>query len=286
MFYNKLMKKICKSCGSEHVIEIKKGVRDDVSINVLKCKKCGLEFLSDFSHINQNFYQKGDMHDGMPTELWVKRFYEDDKRRINLLKKYIKNKNILDFGTGSGGFLEVAKNIAKKVVGCEIDESLTDYYKEKNLTVKTSIEEYSENFDVISLFHVLEHLENSEKILVYLKQFLKKNGMLIIEVPNSDDALLTLYNSAEFKNFTYWVCHLYSFNEKSLMYIFKKCGLKVKKTYYVQRYPYTNHIGWLKDKSGGGHLRYKANKFLNFLYIKFLQIIKKTDTILFIVENI
>lgn len=271
----------CRLCNSEKIKLIKKGVRDNKDIDVFKCEKCGLEFLSTTNQIDENFYQNGKMHALYDVENWFKSTLSDDKRRAEALKKHIKNKEILDFGTGNGGFLIQAKKFAKTVYGYDLDKSLTEHYKKYKLDVKTSIADFTQKFDVITMFHVLEHIENPEQLLKNLKNKLKPNGKLIIEIPNSNDALLTLYNSQAFKNFTYWSCHLYMYNEKNIKKIISS-AFKINKIIHLQRYPYTNHIGWLKDKQAGGHKKYPKNKFINCLYTLLLKLIKKTDTLLII----
>ena len=135
------------------------------------------------------------------------------------------------------------------------------------------------------MFHVLEHLNEPENHLKTLIDMLKDNGKLVIEVPNSNDALLTLYKNESFKNFTYWSCHVFGYNSKNLKLLFNKVGLKCEKVIYTQRFPYTNHLGWLKDKKAGGHLRYKTNNIINCIYIKILKLLNKTDTILMILSK-
>ncbi|MBR2525773.1 class I SAM-dependent methyltransferase [bacterium] len=271
----------CRLCDSKKIKLIKKGVRDNQDIDVFKCQNCGLEFLSKTNQANEQFYENGQMHASYDVENWFKSTLSDDKRRAELLKKYIKNKDILDFGTGNGGFLLQAQKYTKNVFGYDLDKSLAEHYKKYNLDVKNSMDEFTQKFDVITMFHVLEHIENPEHVLEKLKNCLKPNGKVIIEIPNSNDALLTLYKSEAFKNFTYWSCHLYAYNEKNIKKVISS-AFKIDKITHLQRYPYTNHIGWLKDKKAGGQKRYKTYKFINYLYVLFLKLTKKTDTLLLI----
>ncbi len=275
------MEEKCRLCNSKNIKLIKNGVRDNKNIDVFKCLNCGLEFLSNTHQADEKYYEQGQMHASYNIKNWLKSTLTDDKRRTDYLRKYITNKNILDFGTGNGGFLIQAKKYAKSVYGCDLDKSLNEHYKNNNLEVKNSLNEFSEKFDTITMFHVLEHIENPEPVITSLKEHLKPNGNLIIEVPNSEDALLTLYKSEAFKNFTYWSCHLYAYNSMNLQRLLKPI-VKINKIIHIQRYPYTNHIGWLKDKKAGGHKRYHQNKIINFVYTMFLKLTKKTDTLLVI----
>ncbi len=108
-------------------------------------------------------------------------------------------------------------------------------------------------FDVITLFHVLEHLPDPRSELTNMSKKLAKQGQIIIEVPNASDALLTLYQSKEFSNFTYWSCHLFLFTNETLAELCTQAGLSVKYIKQIQRYPLSNHLHWLAKGRAGGH---------------------------------
>ena len=274
------MKKQCPICNNQNIKTIKNGVRDNKNIDVLKCSKCGIEFLNDFSQASAEFYKNGSMHSKIDTKLWLEKTSIDDIRRFNSLKNVLKNKSLLDFGAGSGNFLKLASKTTKNCAGCELDCSLDNFYNEQNLDIRHNLDEFSQKFDKITMFHVLEHLENPKEILTQLKEKLNTNGELIIEVPNSNDALLTLYNNSAFKNFTYWSCHLFAYNQKNIKLLLNQTGLKITKIKHIQRFPYTNHLGWIKDNKGGGQNRYKTLKLINYFYTLFLKLTQKTDTIM------
>ena len=81
----------CRLCGSEDIITIHKGVRDNKNINVLRCNRCGLVFLSDMSQITDTFYQDGGMHTEEDTEeaflKWRDNTYADDHRRAVMISE-------------------------------------------------------------------------------------------------------------------------------------------------------------------------------------------------------
>ena len=74
---------------------------------------------------------------------------------------------------------------------------------------------HGEKCDVITLFHVLEHLHDPRETLVSLKSHLQPQEKILIEVPNTDESLLKLYKNKGFVEF-YWSCHLYVFTVKTL----------------------------------------------------------------------
>ena len=256
-------------------------IRNLDGVDVLECENCSLVFLSSFEHINNEFYQKGEMHSGASVEQWFKLTRPDDMRRFKFLKNKIKGKKVLDFGSGNAGFLIEAKKVATKVVGIEIDETLTEHYQKNNILMVSDLSQVDEKFDFIMMFHVLEHLPDPKEILTQLSSKLEEGGQIIIEVPNSEDALLKVYKNKGFQNFTYWGCHLFLFNKKTIEKLFEDSVYKINKIKHVQRYGLANHLYWLLKNKPGGHNRWKALniRFLNKLYEKLLSFFKITDTI-------
>jgi hypothetical protein len=100
---------------------------------------------------------------------------------------------------------------------------------------------------------VLEHLPDPKATLTGLSGFLKKKGQIIIEVPSADDALLTLYKCEAFSHFTYWSCHLFLFNSRTLKKLADQARLRINYIKQVQRYPLSNHLFWLVQGKPGGH---------------------------------
>lgn len=277
----------CYLCGSKEFFYRKGSVRDNKKIRVIECKKCSLVSLDSKNHISSRHYQEGGMHDDKKKLYdWLKEGEKDDLRRFDFFKKKIKNKNILDFGSGAGGFLIKAKTIANSVEGIELEESLKKHYTENDIIVRPSLVELLEGkikkYDLITAFHVFEHLVDPISILKNLSKLLIKGGEIIIEVPNSDDALLTLYQNEEFSNFTYWSQHLYLFNNKTFEDLVKKVGLKLNWIKQIQRYSLSNHLFWLSKGKPGGHKiwTFFEDKDLNDNYSQRLASIGKCDTIL------
>ena len=275
--------KKCILCGSTTRSLVHKGVRDNSDIDVLCCVDCGLNFLSTDKHISDEFYEEGRMTPPhTKLEAWIKNTAPDDQRRFEFLKNNIVNKIIIDFGCGNGGFLKLANTVTEHAYGVELQKSLTSHFEKNNIKVRTKIDYISQKADIITLFHVLEHIKNPFDFLKGLKPFLKQEGTIIIEVPNADDALLTLYKSKAFKDFTYWGCHLFIYNAQTLEQTAKKAGFKINYVKHIQRYGLMNHLYWLIKKKPGGHKKWEMfdSTILNTIYSLFLKSFKKTDTVL------
>jgi 2-polyprenyl-3-methyl-5-hydroxy-6-metoxy-1,4-benzoquinol methylase len=278
----------CYLCNGTNFKKRPGSVRDNNKLKVLECKNCGLIFLSSFSHIISNHYKRSGMHGKKKPNInkWLDETYTDDIRRFNFIKEKIVNKSLLDFGCGIGGFLQLVQNskLALSVTGVEQEEALKESFSDRQLNVFSDIMDVSGStkYDIITAFHVIEHLSDPVSTLTELSKLLKKNGEIIIEVPSSEDALLTLYECDAFSHFTYWSQHLFLFNTKTLIKLVEKTALKVNWLKQIQRYPLSNHLYWLSKGLPGGHdvWGFLDEKSLNKAYEAQLDKIGKTDTII------
>ncbi|WP_428079383.1 class I SAM-dependent methyltransferase [Candidatus Pelagibacter sp.] len=211
----------------------------------------------------------------------------DESRRFDFLKTNIKNKLICDFGCGEGEFLKYACKFSKKVFGVEINQSSLNNLKNfEKIKVKKNLSNFKFNFDLITMFHVLEHLPNQVDILKKIKSKLNINGKIIIEVPHANDFLIN-EGPKEFKNFTFWSEHLVLHTRQSLKKILIEANFRNIKIHGIQRYNFLNHFGWFTKKKPNGHNLYKNlfdDKVLNE-YDKFLLKYNYSDTLIAIAKN-
>jgi len=280
----------CYLCGSTE-FKIRPGsVRDRPELEIFECASCGLVFLSSFDHIKDGFYENSEMHgkDVLDIQTWTRETEWDDERRFQYLKSVLPNQKLLDFGCGAGGFLLKAQNLAATTHGVEPETRLNRYYESHGLTVFQKLSDIPSDirerggYDILTMFHVLEHVPDPKAILSELAEILANGGQIIVEVPNADDALLTLYQCEPFSNFTYWGCHLFLFTAKTLKMLFSQVNLKVNYIKQIQRYPLANHFYWLADGKPGGHQKWHFlnSPELHVAYEKQLAAIGKCDTIL------
>ncbi|MEH1007716.1 class I SAM-dependent methyltransferase [Winogradskyella sp. ECml5-4] len=147
------------------------------------------------------------------------------KRKLKLINSFqSETKVLLDIGCGTGDFLQTALNNNWKVTGIEPNESARQIANSKTNNSVFSTEELlklkPQSFDVITLWHVLEHLPNLEMHTALLKSLLKPNGTLVIAVPNYKS-----YDAEYYKNF--WAAydvprHLWHFSKNSISKLFSK----------------------------------------------------------------
>ncbi len=206
----------------------------------------------------------------------------DDDRRFDYLERIIENTTLLDFGCGAGGFLLRARQTAAHITGVEIEKRMVPHFQKEDLEVFSDLADVKGSFDIITLFHVLEHMDDPITLLNKLSSKLDTDGQMIIEVPSADDALLKLYESDSFSQFIYWSCHLFLFTPTNIAFLAKKAGLKINYIKQVQRYSISNHLHWLaKGKPGGNRIwGFLDSPELHSAYEKQLASVGCCDTIL------
>jgi len=182
--------------------------------------------------------------------------------------------------------LDLAKPVAQSVAGVELERRVAHYWGSR-LVIHPALDEVTETFDVVTAFHVVEHLADPRGFLRKLGDLLVSGGRLVVEVPSADDALLTLYQSNDFQRFTYWSQHLYLFNVQTLQMLVKQAGLKVVAVEQVQRYPLSNHLHWLSRGAPGGHKRwgFLDSPELHAAYTASLSAVGKCDTLIAHIER-
>jgi 2-polyprenyl-3-methyl-5-hydroxy-6-metoxy-1,4-benzoquinol methylase len=282
--------KTCYLCGETEFSQRPGKVRDNDQLHILECCSCGLVFLPSSDHIQENYYQNSVMHEDdsrlLDVDFWLKELDWDDERRFRFIKALMQNNTLLDFGCGAAGFLLKAKKIARKVVGVEVEKRLQSHFKQVGLQVFQDLSELrthmkDEKYDVITLFSVLEHLADPRTVLGELSPFLKDDGQIIIEVPNANDALLTLFKCEPYSQFTYWSCHLFLFTAETLRDLAVQAGFSVNYVKQIQRYTLSNHLYWLAKGKPRGHeiWSFLGSEVLHEAYEKQLAAIGHCDTL-------
>ena len=301
--YKELIKyKIVKK---QHIKVLSNSIRDKNNVKALICEKSKVIFLSkviDDKKYYKSFHKSYETY-ATPLEplkgkvnLKSKQIIKtpglnDHKRRYLSLKSFFYKKSVLDFGCSWGLFLNLLekKKFAKNISGVELREECLQYMKNrnKNIEVKNNINKFKKKFDVVTLFHVLEHLTDQVEILKTVKKKIKKKGKIIVEVPSAQDFLISIDELPEFKKFTFWSEHLILHTEKSLRKYLTLAGFKKIKIKYVQRYGFANHLGWFLKKKPGGHAFFKkyGSKKIDLSYIQNLVKDKQTDTLVGIGER-
>ena len=151
------------------------------------------------------------------------------KNKLNLINSLQPNKGrILDIGAGTGEFLSVAKNDGWQTIGVEPSDRAKSIAKSKGVSfVDETSELENHSFDVISMWHVLEHVPDLDKQIKELKRLLKPTGTLIIAVPN--------FKSFDAKHYgKFWAAydvpiHFWHFSKTAIKLLFEQEEMKLEK---------------------------------------------------------
>lgn len=151
------------------------------------------------------------------------------KNKLNLINSLQPSKGrILDIGAGTGDFLSVAKQNGWHTIGVEPSEKAKAIAVKKEVSfVEDTVELESHSFDVITMWHVLEHVPNLDNQIKELKRLLKPNGSLIVAVPN--------FKSFDAKHYgAFWAAydvpiHFWHFSKKAIESLFEKEGMELQK---------------------------------------------------------
>jgi 2-polyprenyl-3-methyl-5-hydroxy-6-metoxy-1,4-benzoquinol methylase len=151
------------------------------------------------------------------------------KNKLNLINSHQPTKgSLLDIGAGTGDFLSVAKNDGWKITGIEPSDRAKAIAKNKGVSfVSATSELENESFDVITMWHVLEHVPDLDKQIKELKRLLKPTGTLLIAVPN--------FKSFDAKHYgKFWAAydvpiHFWHFSKTAIQILFEKEEMKLEK---------------------------------------------------------
>jgi len=286
----------CPVCSNESFIFME-GIFDCDKTLVRECKNCKLHFLDPIMSLEEE-------------ENYYKNYYENQKIRQkkkyslkdiqqNALSHYneyyetyydlIKDaNNILEIGSGSGGFLKFIDTHTnnKNIYSIEKSESNVEFLRDEfeHVTFCDSVNELENvKFDVIVAFGVFEHIRDLHGFLSELKHQLKDaNSKIIFNVPNNNDVLISFFNLEEYKKFMYMKQHYYVFSKESFSHIAKNVGLTVKKINFIQAWGIDNHLSWLNERKAQDFSHYSTqfSTSLNKEYKKNLIDQETTDLIM------
>ena len=201
------------------------------------------------------------------------------KNKLKLINSQSKKGKILDIGAGVGDFLSVAKKDGWQTIGIEPSEKAKSIAIKKGVTFVNHLSELENNsFDLITMWHVLEHVPDLENQIVELKRLLKPSGTILIAVPNFNSYDANYYGK-------FWAAfdvpiHLWHFSKTAIEKLFDKVDLKLVKvlpmkfdSFYVSllsekyktgkmNYIKAFFIGWKSNRYGN-----KNSEFSSHIYI-------------------
>jgi len=207
------MYKKCLICGNDFESLV---LRD---LKMRKCKSCGLIWRESFD-IPTDYYQKRTIESNQNK---IRTKILDSKDKINTFKKYADLNNLCDVGCGEGIFLKTLKQEGyKNVIGIEPRPQLLDGVLEGEIDDFPKI---AKNIHTVTMFQVIEHLENPKESLKLIYNNIKDGDKLIIETPNIDAYSL---KKADYKHLTFiHFEHLFYFKLENISELLRMVGFKI-----------------------------------------------------------
>ena len=234
----------CNFCNGQ----LKETFEND-QIKVGTCTICGMQQLYYFDHIDSKLYTT---NENLPSNFREERIRQQpwNFARVNLLQNCLyklNDKSVIDYGCGTGAFLEYSKNKFKSIIGFDVSQEACDINNNDKLYCVSDINLINQNkYDILTMFHVLEHIKNPVE---FLKQVMEIDAeYFAVEVPHTNEALVSLYNNKKYMNNHYCLDHLWYYTEETLKMVLNKAGLEVIESNQIQRYPLSNHLKWLSNK--------------------------------------
>lgn len=218
----------CNLCGGTEVSILSNRSRSGKPLRTVICQACGLVWSDPRPHDARQFYEKeyrlSYKHSYSPKPKHVLRAGHVALSRFEKIERLLSSrKAVLDVGTGGGEFAYLLQSLGHGVSGIEPNKGYADYsIREYGLTVQVGFAQDAtfppESFDVVTIWHVLEHTEDPGFILALLRSWLKPDGTLVVEVPNVEA-------TCQAPRRTFHEAHLYDFNIVSLRRLARKHGL-------------------------------------------------------------
>ena len=233
----------CPSCGSatiQFVLKVKDFTVSNDVFEIWHCNNCSLRFTQAVPNAmdigvyyqSANYVSHTDTNKGLTNRLYhfVRQFTL--KSKLKLVQQYteLQTGTLLDVGAGTGYFSRIMTTAGWHVTALEPDTTTRNLAFEKDgLELQDATNLYyleSNQFDAITLWHVLEHVHDLQGYFDKFYDLLKPNGKLIIAVPN--------YTSADAKQYVEnWAAydvprHLYHFSPQSIDALAKLKGFTVK----------------------------------------------------------
>jgi 2-polyprenyl-3-methyl-5-hydroxy-6-metoxy-1,4-benzoquinol methylase len=228
---------VCQSNQWKYVFDVTDHGITKESFSLIKCESCSLLVTSP-RPANEKlslYYQSEDYisHSGKSTNflnliyLLVRKI--SLRWKLSIITKIIPTGKLLDIGCGTGEFLNTIKSAGWEVSGVEPSETARRKAEELlQHSLLENLETATGQFEIITLWHVLEHLPDLKGSLEKIFNLLNSDGRVLIAVPN--------HNSADSKKYgAFWAGydvprHLWHFNQKAMATLLQASNFKLEKT--------------------------------------------------------
>ncbi len=224
----------CNLCGCMEKVSICRFDRRLKRLDTIACAECGLirtdpmpteaELVAYYAREYRRDYQFA--YGKTPPRTHLRRTAREADARMSFIAPALKpGARILDFGSGSGAFLSLAKKSGHEVLGIEPGEDFAAYARDKHgveviIAPWQDVQLTAGQFDVITASHVIEHLREPVSALRQLARWLSDDGSIYVAVPNA-----FAKRDQTFQHFHF--AHVHTFTPQTLIWAGEAAGLEL-----------------------------------------------------------
>ncbi len=240
------------------------------TFSIVKCDNCDFHFTNPIPVIDEigeyykseSYVSHSSTNKGLINKLYQTVRKRTLKKKVKLVQQVAKGNQLLDIGAGTGHFIDACQQAGLQPLGLEPDEDARNFATTNFDVAIEPIEELyqlaEKSKDVITMWHVLEHVYNLREDIAQIERVLKDDGTLIVAVPNRNS-----YDAKKYKEF--WAAydlpiHLYHFTPNDIRRLFDQFQMEVKEVLPMKYDSF--YVSMLSEKYKGGNL---PNAFLTGL---------------------
>jgi 2-polyprenyl-3-methyl-5-hydroxy-6-metoxy-1,4-benzoquinol methylase len=230
---------VCGNKGHKPFLICKDHTVSKEEFQIVECNHCQFKFTTPVPRetIIGKYYQSNeyishsDTKDGLVNRLYHLVRKITLKNKLSLVNSLTRGRTILDIGCGTGYFLKTCKENGWQIDGMEPDQNarkMAEKLNKHELYSDLFSIQQNHQYDIVTLWHVLEHMYKLNESIIKIKLLMKEQGKLVIAVPNceSEDARIYKENWAAYDV----PRHLYHFSQKTMATLLEKHDLKIDQT--------------------------------------------------------
>ncbi|MGM0478158.1 MAG: class I SAM-dependent methyltransferase [Bacteroidota bacterium] len=230
---------VCGSTSHESFLEVKDHMITQEMFTIVECESCGFHFTNPVPakdkvgvyYQSEEYVSHSSSRKGLINWLYNIVRNRTLKQKVSWVKNAVHGQRLLDVGSGTGHFLRVARKKGLEGYGIEPDaDARTFAHKVNHVRSCDQSELYSleeNSVDVITMWHVLEHIYDLRKDLSRMRNILSAGGKMFVAVPN-----MNAYDARYYGKF--WAAydvprHLYHFRQQDIAKLFLDLGFQLEK---------------------------------------------------------
>lgn len=251
--------KKCVVCGGDDFslhVQLKDHMITQEEFSIVTCNNCGFHFTNPIPeqdkigayYKSEEYVSHSSSNKGLINFLYNKVRNKTLQDKVRWVKNAVNGNRLLDIGSGTGHFLKVANENGFEGYGIEPDEDARNFaHKENHVRSCEQSELYNvekKSIDVITMWHVLEHVYELRKDIQVMNEILVAGGKLFVAVPNMNS-----YDAKYYKE--YWAAydvprHLYHFQQQDISKLFMDLGFELEKVIPMKYDAY--YVSMLSEK--------------------------------------